>query len=116
MPTQLSCSWCHEMSDSNLISCPACGHDLNAPRMACRCPACQVTRDQLTQDRATLQPKQRVTVFQDPVTRTELEGQARLIKFLDHADPELGERWIVQFENDDLSGPVTRWVWPNRST
>lgn len=38
----VSCSWCHEMNDTNVsVWCAMCGHDADAPRMACSCETCQ---------------------------------------------------------------------------
>lgn len=54
---------------------------------------------------------QQVSVYQDPLTKMELEGTATLVKFIG-SDPEIGERWIVQFPDDEFGGEpeVERWI------
>lgn len=48
----------------------------------------------------------KVKVFQKPITDKGFEGNAVLIRYLD-SDPEIGERWLVRFED---GARVERWV------
>lgn len=63
-----------------------------------------------------LRSGQRVTVFEDPLTRKRPEGVATLHAFLGRTDPALGgEWWSVCFEGDGYM-QVERWVWPGFRT
>lgn len=46
-------------------------------------------------------------IYQDPVTRLNPEGPATLLRRIGRTDPDLGERWLVRFDDGDIR---ERWV------
>jgi hypothetical protein len=52
----------------------------------------------------------RVKVYEDPVTRQRLEGEAVVVRKIGRPDPEMGQRCIVNFVDDDPHTVVERWV------
>jgi hypothetical protein len=49
-----------------------------------------------------------VTIYEDPVTKTKPEGQARLQELITQSG--YCERWVVQFLDDDFNNPVERLI------
>ena len=57
-----------------------------------------------------------IDVYEDPQTRQQLEGRARLITPVLRGgepliDADMGERWLVRFDGEG-EPPVQRWVYP----
>ena len=49
----------------------------------------------------------KVTIYEDPITRSKPEGLATLLRRVEDVDGGLLERWVVKFPGD---APVERWV------
>lgn len=48
-----------------------------------------------------------IKIYQDPMTETDFEGSAKLIKKLGGGKELEMEMWLVKFENGDI---VERWI------